>query len=45
MLSGLDAILIPGGFGYRGVEGKVMTARCAREQHSYLAFAWACRWR
>ncbi|HGM5492594.1 TPA: glutamine hydrolyzing CTP synthase [Serratia fonticola] len=31
VLKDLDAILIPGGFGYRGVEGKVMTARYARE--------------
>ncbi|EOS96051.1 CTP synthase (glutamine hydrolyzing) [Erwinia tracheiphila] len=31
LLKDLDAILIPGGFGYRGVEGKLMTARYARE--------------
>lgn len=31
LLKGLDAILIPGGFGYRGVEGKIMAARYARE--------------
>ncbi|HGJ5875220.1 MAG TPA: glutamine hydrolyzing CTP synthase [Arsenophonus sp.] len=31
LLQGLDAILVPGGFGERGVEGKIMTARCARE--------------
>lgn len=31
MLSGLDAILIPGGFGYRGVEGKIAAAQYARE--------------
>lgn len=31
ILKDLDAILIPGGFGYRGIEGKVMTARYARE--------------
>ncbi|MCO6552646.1 MAG: CTP synthase (glutamine hydrolyzing) [Gilliamella sp.] len=31
LLEGLDAILIPGGFGYRGVEGKIMAARYARE--------------
>ena len=29
----LDAILIPGGFGYRGVEGKIATARYARENN------------
>lgn len=31
ILSGLDAILVPGGFGYRGVEGKITAARYARE--------------
>ena len=31
ILKDLDAILIPGGFGYRGVEGKIATARYARE--------------
>lgn len=31
LLSNLDAILIPGGFGSRGVEGKIMAARYARE--------------
>ena len=31
LLEGLDAILVPGGFGKRGVEGKIMAARYARE--------------
>ncbi|MGI9645598.1 MAG: CTP synthase, partial [Ilumatobacteraceae bacterium] len=31
-LSDLDGIVIPGGFGYRGVEGKVAAARYAREE-------------
>jgi CTP synthase len=31
-LSGADGILIPGGFGGRGVEGKIRAARVAREQ-------------
>ncbi|MDR0806488.1 MAG: CTP synthase (glutamine hydrolyzing) [Enterobacteriaceae bacterium] len=31
VLAGLDAILVPGGFGYRGVEGKIIAARYARE--------------
>ncbi|TVO76266.1 CTP synthase [Sedimenticola selenatireducens] len=31
-LSGVDAILVPGGFGERGVEGKIETVRYAREQ-------------
>lgn len=32
-LSELDGIIIPGGFGYRGVEGKIAAARYAREQN------------
>ncbi len=36
-LAGKDAILVPGGFGERGVEGKIATARFAREnQIPYL---------
>ncbi|MFA5939392.1 MAG: CTP synthase [Sinimarinibacterium sp.] len=30
-LQGADAILVPGGFGERGVEGKILAARYARE--------------
>jgi len=30
-LEGVDAILVPGGFGERGVEGKIATVRYARE--------------
>ena len=30
-LAGMDAILVPGGFGERGVEGKILAARYARE--------------
>ncbi|MBE1299005.1 MAG: CTP synthase [Alteromonadaceae bacterium] len=30
-LAGLDAVLVPGGFGERGVEGKIKTAQYARE--------------
>ena len=30
-LEGMDAILVPGGFGARGVEGKITAARYARE--------------
>ncbi|MCG3461104.1 CTP synthase (glutamine hydrolyzing) [Xenorhabdus bovienii] len=33
VLKGLDAILVPGGFGGRGIEGKIMTARYARENN------------
>ncbi|MEU4402714.1 CTP synthase [Micromonospora orduensis] len=31
-LAGVDGILIPGGFGVRGIEGKIGTARYAREK-------------
>ncbi|HHE9959610.1 glutamine hydrolyzing CTP synthase [Haemophilus influenzae] len=31
VLKGVDGILVPGGFGYRGVEGKICTAQYARE--------------
>lgn len=31
VLKGVDGILVPGGFGYRGVEGKILTAQYARE--------------
>lgn len=29
----IDAILVPGGFGKRGIEGKIITAQYARENH------------
>lgn len=32
-LANLDAILVPGGFGKRGTEGKIAAIRFAREQH------------
>ncbi len=32
MLEGVDAILVPGGFGNRGIEGKIIAAKYAREQ-------------
>ncbi|ADN75053.1 CTP synthase [Ferrimonas balearica DSM 9799] len=32
-LQGIDGILVPGGFGERGVEGKIMAARFARENN------------
>lgn len=31
VLQGADAILVPGGFGERGIEGKILAARYARE--------------
>ncbi|QEP44947.1 CTP synthase [Ectothiorhodospiraceae bacterium BW-2] len=33
MLREMDAILVPGGFGERGVEGKIAAAQYAREHH------------
>jgi CTP synthase len=32
VLQGMDAILVPGGFGERGIEGKIQAVRFAREQ-------------
>lgn len=32
-LQGVDAILVPGGFGLRGIEGKIKAVQYAREQH------------
>jgi len=31
-LAGVDGIVVPGGFGYRGIEGKIVAARYARER-------------
>ena len=31
MLQRADGVVVPGGFGYRGIEGKIMAARFARE--------------
>lgn len=33
LLSGVDGILVPGGFGSRGIEGKIMAAGYARENN------------
>ncbi|WP_438318904.1 CTP synthase [Candidatus Caldatribacterium sp. SIUC1] len=32
VLSGIDGILVPGGFGHRGIEGKIEAVRYARER-------------
>jgi CTP synthase len=32
-LSGVDAILVPGGFGSRGIDGKILAAKYARENN------------
>ncbi|NQY26561.1 MAG: CTP synthase [Piscirickettsiaceae bacterium] len=33
IIAGMDAILVPGGFGERGVEGMILTAKYARENN------------
>ena len=33
-LQAADGIVVPGGFGYRGIEGKIVAARFAREQRT-----------
>ena len=32
-LTGLDGIIVPGGFGFRGIEGMILAAKFAREKH------------
>src|SRR5271157_83141 len=32
LLAGADGIVVPGGFGHRGIEGKILAARYAREK-------------
>ena len=32
-LAGVDGLLVPGGFGHRGIEGKIQAVRYAREQN------------
>ena len=33
-LQAVDGIVVPGGFGYRGIEGKIVAAHFAREHHT-----------
>ncbi len=33
LLSGLNGIIVPGGFGYRGIEGMIIATKWARENH------------
>ncbi len=33
LLAGLDGIIVPGGFGSRGIEGMILAAKYARENH------------
>ncbi len=43
ILSGVDGILVPGGFGMRGIEGKIEAIRYAQRATSRIsASAWAC---
>ena len=43
-LQGLDGILVPGGFGDRGTEGKILASKYAREEKfPTLVSALACR--
>jgi len=39
-LAGIDGILIPGGFGVRGIEGKIAIAQYARERNIPLLGIW-----
>jgi CTP synthase len=44
-LEGLHGILVPGGFGQRGAEGKIRAAGYAREKKiPYFGIALGCRW-
>jgi len=45
-LEGVDGIVVPGGFGERGVEGKISAVRYARgkSRSPIWESAWACRW-
>ena len=43
-LSNMSAVLVPGGFGIRGIEGKVEAVRYARENNlPYLGICLGCR--
>ena len=55
-LAGIDGIIVPGGFGTRGVEGKIMAVQYARENKipflgiclgmhcTVIEFARKCTW-
>ena len=43
-LEHVSSILVPGGFGQRGTEGKSAPRSCARRQCLISASASACRW-
>ena len=43
-LGDADGIIVPGGFGDRGIEGMIQAAQYARENHvPYFGICWACR--
>ena len=45
-LNDVDAILVPGGFGERGIEGKIEAVKFAREKKvPYLGICLGCKWR
>ena len=46
-LKGYDGIVVPGGFGQRGLEGKIKAAQYALKNKAAVsrACAWGCRWR
>jgi CTP synthase len=39
----VDGIVVPGGFGYRGIEGKIRAARAREQKVPYLGLSWVCR--
>ena len=41
-LSGVDAVLVPGGFGERGVEGKCASSMLVKIRCLSLGFVWGC---
>ena len=45
-LADVDGVLVPGGFGSRGLIGKIAAIRYARANTNYhsLGFAWVCNW-
>ena len=45
LLGDVSGILVPGGFGNRGVDGKILAAEYARKiRYHILGCVWACRW-
>ena len=44
-LHDVDAILVPGGFGERGIEAKIRAVQFAARSRPYSRFVWECMWR